>query len=242
MNKLPVTFPPPPDEVHLVSVKSKCNVKVYLENISQVHICIKSQQIPFFLEHRQKAHSFIVNETLNFCGRQLIVQSVTRGRSRKTFIIFSVLKKHFQSGGQIVPDLLLAKQLQWAKGRLVRLKDLTLPEFSFLWIAPTTFTYQGPISLETLIDLFRDFEKLKSDGDNIDSNSVSKFLRQFSKTKSIKFPVLMKCLRSVLSGLEDGPPVGEMVQLLGKEQTLRRINFAIECLSKESDSMSQKKL
>jgi len=52
----------------------------------------------------------------------------------------------------------------------------------------------------------------------------------------------MKCLRSVLSGLEDGPPVGEMVQLLGKEQTLRRINFAIECLSKESVSTSQKKL
>ena len=41
----------------------------------------------------------------------------------------------------------------------------------------------------------------------------------------------MKCLRTVLSGLEDGPPVGEMVQLLGKEQTLKRLNLAVDLLA-----------
>ena len=144
---------------------------------------------------------------------------------------FSVLIDHFKSSGEIVPDHLLEKQLQWAKGRLVRLKDLTLPEFSFLWIAPTRFSYQGPISSEVLRDLARDFGQLGGDGDGVESSSVTSFLRQFSKTNKIKFPMLMKCLRTVLSGLEDGPPVGEMVQLLGKEQTLKRLNLAVDLLA-----------
>jgi hypothetical protein len=42
----------------------------------------------------------------------------------------------------------------------------------------------------------------------------------------------------VLSGLEDGPPVGEMIQLLGKEQTIQRIHFAVNKMS-EKQSKSQ---
>ncbi len=135
-----------------------------------------------------------------------------------------------------MPDNLLASQLQWAKGRLVRLKDLTLPEFSFLWIAPTQVTYEGPISSEVLTEVSRALELVKSD--DFTSASVSKSLRQFSKSVGIKFPVLMKCLRSVLSGLEDGPPVGEMIQLLGKELTMQRIHFAVNVMS-EKQSKSQ---
>ena len=142
------------------------------------------------------------------------------------------MQNHFKSSGKIVPDNLLASQLQWAKGRLVRLKDLTLPEFSFLWIAPTKFSYQGPITVETLRDLVGALEHLNSDSDQVTAKSVSTFLRQFSKSNDIKFPLFMKCLRLVLSGLEDGPPVGEMIQLLGKEETLQRITIGIEILSK----------
>jgi len=40
----------------------------------------------------------------------------------------------------------------------------------------------------------------------------------------------MRCMRIVLSGLEDGPPVGEMIQFLGKEETLKRLNFGVELL------------
>jgi glutamyl/glutaminyl-tRNA synthetase len=111
-----------------------------------------------------------------------------------------------------------------------------LPEFSFLWIAPTQVTYEGPISSEVLTEVSRVLELVKSDDFN--SASVSKSLRQFSKSVGIKFPVLMKCLRSVLSGLEDGPPVGEMIQLLGKEQTIQRIHFAVNKMS-EKQSKSQ---
>ena len=131
-----------------------------------------------------------------------------------------------------MPDHLLEKQLQWAKGRLVRLKDLTLPEFSFLWIAPTQFLYEGPISSELLRDLSRDFCQLEGKGDGVESNQVTSFLRQFSKKNKIKFSMLTKCFRTVLSGLEDGPPVGEMVHLLGKEQTLKRLDFAVDLLAR----------
>jgi len=33
----------------------------------------------------------------------------------------------------------------------------------------------------------------------------------------------MKNLRLLLSGLNDGPPVGQMLELLGKEMSLQRI-------------------
>lgn len=40
---------------------------------------------------------------------------------------------------------------------------------------------------------------------------------------NVKFPELMKTLRAVLSGLNEGPGVAEMMHLLGKDQSLERI-------------------
>ena len=111
------------------------------------------------------------------------------------------------------------------------LQDLTLPEFSFLWVAPTHLNYDGPITSDILTGAIRALEVLPNEEFN--SSKVSSTLRQYSKSVSIKFPVLMKCLRTVLSGLDDGPPVGEMIQLLGKPQTLERIQFAQNYLFKD---------
>ena len=150
------------------------------------------------------------------------------------FFAFEVLKNHFKDAGQIVSDDVLASQMQWAKSRLTRLKDLTLPEFAFLWVAPTLITYEGPITANTLLGVLHTFESLPKGSEHFSSAEVSKSLRQFSKSVGIKFPVLMKCLRSILSGLDDGPPVGEMIQLLGRDQTMQRIKFAQEVMEKRN--------
>jgi len=158
------------------------------------------------------------------------------------FYALKVLKNHFKETGQIVSDDVLASRIQWAKSRLTRLKDLTLPEFSFLWVAPTQITYEGPITADTLLGVLRNLESLPKAVEHFTSAEVSKSLRQFSKSVGIKFPVLMKCLRSILSGLDDGPPVGEIIQLLGRDETMQRIKFAQDVMEKRNKKFQKKEM
>ena len=103
--------------------------------------------------------------------------------------------------------------------------------------------YDGPVTADILTGVARALEALPEESNDqqqqFTSTEVSKSLRQFSKSVGMKFPVLMKCLRSILSGLEDGPPVGEMIQLLGKDQTLKRIKFAQEFLEEKDSSRNK---
>lgn len=48
---------------------------------------------------------------------------------------------------------------------------------------------------------------------------------------NVKFPALMKMLRSVISGLDEGPGVAEMMDLLGKSQSLERIKAVVRYFS-----------
>ena len=66
------------------------------------------------------------------------------------------------------------------------------------------------------------------------AQNVTANLRDLAKTEDIKFGELMKCLRSVLSGLKQGPPVGEMVEHLGRDTTIKRLSYAIEALGKDN--------
>lgn len=52
-------------------------------------------------------------------------------------------------------------------------------------------------------------------------------LRSFSKENGVEFPALMKMLRGVLSGLEEGPGVAEMMDILGKDQSIERIKAVL---------------
>lgn len=82
--------------------------------------------------------------------------------------------------------------------------------------------------------------------DIFSKDSLNKLLKEFAKQNNVKYSVLMKTLRTVLSGLEviliayilhpivsclllqEGPSVAEMIEILGKQNTLERLNMYIK--------------
>ena len=129
-------------------------------------------------------------------------------------------------------DSVLANHLKWlaGDGRIQTLSDLTTSNNAFLWSGPKTIDYFGPGTSEVLakvIETVSQTEVLKAD-------KVVERLRELAQAEDIKFPELMKCMRSVLSGLKKGPPVGEMIEHLGLQTTVRRLQHAANHLKSKS--------
>lgn len=59
--------------------------------------------------------------------------------------------------------------------------------------------------------------------ENFNKNNLQNILKEFSGEKNLIFSKFMKTLRTTLSGLKEGPGVAEMMEILGKENTLERI-------------------
>ncbi|XP_034840954.1 nondiscriminating glutamyl-tRNA synthetase EARS2, mitochondrial [Maniola hyperantus] len=110
--------------------------------------------------------------------------------------------------------------LDWSTSRISRIDDLVSPKYAFLWILPSNKLEINKGLFEKLLNSLEDLEKFEQD-------TIKDNLRRFSDTNDVKFPVLMKMLRSALSGLNEGPSVAEMMQLLGKCQSLERIKAVI---------------
>ncbi|KAG6456882.1 hypothetical protein O3G_MSEX010017 [Manduca sexta] len=110
--------------------------------------------------------------------------------------------------------------LNWSTARVSRIEDLVSIKYGFLWVLPST---TKNIDKDLLNKLVGHLEQLNS----FEQSSVKECLRSFASSSDVKFPDLMKMLRSVLSGLNEGPSVAEMMDLLGKNQSLQRIKAVI---------------
>lgn len=111
--------------------------------------------------------------------------------------------------------------LNWAVARISKVEDLVTPAFGFLWILPSNSKLD--INKNLLGKLAENLESLEA----FEEKKIKDHLRDFSTNNNVKFPELMKMLRSVLSGLNEGPGVAEMMHLLGKKQSLERIKACI---------------
>ncbi|XP_075162551.1 putative glutamate--tRNA ligase, mitochondrial [Haematobia irritans] len=112
--------------------------------------------------------------------------------------------------------------LNWASKRLTFIKDLTTPKLSFLWVKPSSFKLDA-ISKDHIDTLLNVLSK-----ENFEKDSLNTALKSYCQENNIKFPILMKCLRSALSGLKEGPGVAEMMEILGKNVSLQRLSDVIE--------------
>ena len=88
----------------------------------------------------------------------------------------------------------------------------------------------GPVTSDDLAKVVKAVNS-STQTEDLKAETVVKALRDLAEAEDIKFPELMKCLRSVLSGLKKGPPVGEMVQHLGLQTTVRRLQHAVVVFS-----------
>ncbi|XP_055843741.1 probable glutamate--tRNA ligase, mitochondrial [Episyrphus balteatus] len=107
--------------------------------------------------------------------------------------------------------------LNWSAQRLSTLSDLTSENFNFLWTDGNVVN-STELSKDQIDELIGSLDKIEFTKKNIQTT-----LKSYSGKTQIKFPVLMKTLRTSLSGLKEGPGVAEVMEIFGKEESLRRI-------------------
>ena len=114
------------------------------------------------------------------------------------------------------------KHLLWALDRITKPGDIVSEELMFLWHLPNKLEINVTISpnliQEIILLISCQNEKL-----------LMKQLKMLSKDNLIKFPVLMKDLRLLITGRADGPPILELIQILGKDKVVERLKRFIEC-------------
>lgn len=108
--------------------------------------------------------------------------------------------------------------MHWASNRLTSLHQLVEGNLSFLWILPKI--KDDNLHSEILDKLVTVLER----GD-FDKTHLSEILKEFSTKNNLKFSTFMKSLRKILSGLKEGPGVAEMMEILGRRNTLQRIRM-----------------
>nr|CAD7262931.1 unnamed protein product [Timema shepardi] len=114
--------------------------------------------------------------------------------------------------------------LNWGQDRVHKLGDLVHGDLAFLWVMPSPHPIQA-----------REAEVLEEMKQYLVGIPVSQFnkehligwLREFAATSYLPFNKQMKLLRQVLSGLKEGPGVAEMMEILGKDNTVARLDKSI---------------
>ena len=101
---------------------------------------------------------------------------------------------------------------------LLELKDTILE-----YIDPNLKNLNVKIILEekTIINKF--YEKIKNEN-NWRKKNIELIIEEFTNKNKIKLVKLGKPLRLVLTGKSEGPSINDIMYILGKENTLKRIN------------------
>ncbi len=84
--------------------------------------------------------------------------------------------------------------------------------------------FKDPILKELLPDLSRNLAELP----DFSHTHAEDVFRTFSETKGIKAGLLINAVRTAVSGTSVGPGLFEMLELLGKEKTTKRIDEAVK--------------
>ena len=75
--------------------------------------------------------------------------------------------------------------------------------------------------------LFSEFSNQLKEID-FEKNSIEKFIKEFLQANDLKFPELGKPLRVILTGKENAPSISELLFILGKETSLKRIEYTLD--------------
>lgn len=132
----------------------------------------------------------------------------------------------------------MSRILTLLKPRLSTVNDLVNGEFSYLWSTPnldalkaadSTFSSstEAKLTLEKLAKHLREVWQEKSD---ISREMLSISLKTFAETNKLDYNKFMYFLRPVLSGSVKGPPIAEIMTLLGVELVVQRLLYAASIL------------
>ncbi|XP_038142776.1 probable glutamate--tRNA ligase, mitochondrial [Cyprinodon tularosa] len=125
---------------------------------------------------------------------------------------------------EVLEEDYIRRMLRLRKGHIASLKELMGPTYSYLWVRPS-FSIQQVAALTTEAPLIASFvlRLVEEQGEELSVDRVSKDLKGLTKlTKATKYREVMKLLRLVLSGLQQGPSVAEMMVSLGPAEIRHR--------------------
>nr|XP_045599336.1 probable glutamate--tRNA ligase, mitochondrial isoform X1 [Procambarus clarkii]XP_045599338.1 probable glutamate--tRNA ligase, mitochondrial isoform X1 [Procambarus clarkii]XP_045599339.1 probable glutamate--tRNA ligase, mitochondrial isoform X1 [Procambarus clarkii] len=126
----------------------------------------------------------------------------------------------------------LQRVLNLHEARIVNLRDLLQPEFMYIWVIPDSLPiHQLPAVpckhaevlqsvLEAIIALPKSFDK----------EHIVKAVEDVMKQYGLKMPIIMKLIRMSITGMKEGPPIGEMMSMLGQDISVERIRHALSLL------------
>ncbi|XP_072762237.1 nondiscriminating glutamyl-tRNA synthetase EARS2, mitochondrial [Anoplolepis gracilipes] len=159
----------------------------------------------------------IVNLLKNEKNHKFLVDRVKR-------LVLKAFSERKNEGSLQLDDHHIISTLKWSQNRISMLNDLVKEELAFLWIVPN-ITSVPNIEQAGCSDTIKllNAELVEIDASNYKPDWMIPYLKDFAKKNKIPFAALMKILRSVLSGLKVGPPVAEMMEILGKDRTLLRL-------------------
>ncbi|XP_052784442.1 probable glutamate--tRNA ligase, mitochondrial [Mya arenaria] len=132
----------------------------------------------------------------------------------------------------VLEDHYIEPLFQWAiEHRISSIQDLTDPLYEFIWITPT-LKHLHHITRKTknsVSVIEQTIHKLKGMTNFVDAE-VKSILKCQCKELGMKTIQYMGIVRASLSEQTDGPPVSEMLEILGKQESLRRLEHALAAL------------
>lgn len=141
----------------------------------------------------------------------------------------------------------LKRVIRWSLDRIHVVKDLIHdPDLQFLWRKPSLdfssiaeVLAKADISVLDLTEILRRVEIVIRE--NRDLTVLNGELKKLTKKgSSLQFKELMSVTRWCLTADVVGPPVFEIIDIIGKDKALERLRLAVECLNVEIDSLEEK--
>ncbi|XP_050595217.1 probable glutamate--tRNA ligase, mitochondrial isoform X5 [Bombus affinis] len=182
-------------------------------NISKIKVSSNKLSPPKLLEfNRIEISKLLANEKNN----AFLIERI------KTLVIEAFPNRQTDRNLQL-DDNHIISVLKWAQHRISKLSDLVSPKLAFLWHIPTTSLDDTMLGCKLDALKIISMKLIEIEIQNFNKEWINRYLREFANEHEISYPTLMKALRFVLSGLKEGPPVFEMMEILGKDSTVLRI-------------------
>lgn len=123
----------------------------------------------------------------------------------------------------------LGKVVHLLKERLTFTKDLW-EQGDFFFVSPESYDEKakGKAVKEDTFELLQKVVEILSIQDTWESNSLSDSIKGWIKDNKIGFGRVMMPLRLSLVGEMKGPDVFDIIELIGKEESINRINGFLE--------------
>jgi glutamyl-tRNA synthetase len=179
----------------------------------------------FSLERVGKSGAVFNVEKLQWLNQQYIHRAT---HERLIEVLRPLLK---EKGWDGVNDSYLGQVIDLLKERVIVIPDF-ITNGQFFFVAPTSFDEKSkaknwaPDTAGTLQDLTQRFTTLEL----FTAQSIEQTLRGYAEEKNVNASKLIHPLRLALTGVGQGPSLFHLIEVLGKNEVLKRIAFAIKTL------------